>query len=70
MSGEHGVTGEASSREGALQSVPEFAAMNFPLGDDGPIWTDQNGELKVSVLMCQWGNHRCKHLGWHDFHYP
>lgn len=36
---------------------------------EGPITTDQNGNLQTPVLMCAFGSYRCRHFGVHDFHH-
>ena len=36
---------------------------------EGPTLSDQGGNLAVPILMCTYGDYRCKHLGVHDFHY-
>lgn len=46
--------------------------MNYPDGKDGPVLSDEGGQLATPVWKCHcaYQNHRCKHLGWHDRHYP
>ena len=36
---------------------------------EGPVLTDQGGNLDEPILLCAYGKHRCKHLGVHDWHY-
>ena len=36
---------------------------------EGPIQTDQEGNLDTKILMCQWGEYKCVHFGVHDHHY-
>lgn len=37
--------------------------------NEGPILTDQDGNLDTPILMCAYRDHRCKHFGVHDWHY-
>ena len=36
---------------------------------EGPVLTDQRWNLGRAILMCSFGEHRCKHFGVHDWHY-
>lgn len=36
---------------------------------EGPISTDQDGNLDTPVVMCRYRGVGCKHLSVHDFHY-
>ena len=36
---------------------------------EGPVLTDQDGNLSVPISMCAWREHRCKFFGVHDWHY-
>lgn len=51
------------------QAVPGHVALDRDVRQDGPVLTDQNGNLPAPILMCAYDEHRCKHLGVHDWHY-
>jgi hypothetical protein len=36
---------------------------------EGPVLTDEDGNLPVPVALCAYGGERCKHLGVNDWHY-
>ena len=36
---------------------------------EGPVTTNQDGNLDTPVRMCAYREHRCKHFGVHDWHY-
>ena len=58
------------TQDAPADSQPRPAFMDqAEVKQEGPILTDQGGNLPEPIRMCAYGSARCKHLGVHDWHY-